>query len=401
MNPSNESQSNTKRTNLDIAFPSSLLIGIALLIAIILIGINGWKLSSFEAEKEKFEQERALWPQLKDELSQLQKEHTRLTNEKNALVILTDQLITNRNKLNEENNIITGNINENKGRLDTLLKDLSFSQAEIKKLIPERNRLNGEVNYLNEESNKITSEINSKKKQLSILQSEISGLEISRDNLKKMLDSINEDKISYERFNRNIETKFSKLIDNFENISNEFTKKLDNFSHVQLILNENSISLNKSVQDISKNSNEFSEIITSVNIALNASKKLNKDLTEATSNINLNNQELKKVIFLLQDMLNKINSDYNVATQSRKTLNNRIIEFNNLFSGIEQTTSSHITIINDIEQRLSQLSKNARDLEAILEGIRGSILPASNDTSRNETATEPQAINPPISHEHR
>lgn len=219
-----------RRSALDAAFPSLVLLGAGLVAAFGLLALLGWKIFALEAEQEEIGRERLLLERDRDafltyggELPQMTERHRRLTVEANELEGRNKALSETAARLEEQcgelerkAGRLTGAVAELEARVQELETNAASERARLEKLRPEQEEARREVALLKAQEAELSKAIAGQQKHEASLTATLEGLERSIAHNRDLLARMTADHEAYTAFERNLEAisrKFEGLLE--------------------------------------------------------------------------------------------------------------------------------------------------------------------------------------------
>ncbi|MDR1658033.1 MAG: hypothetical protein LBT47_10865 [Deltaproteobacteria bacterium] len=191
----------------DTAFPSTMLMGVFLLIVVALISVTGWKVLVIEHEREYIRMQTALlerdknsFKQYSEELPQLEKRYEELTvsvtslegSQKNLQQTI-EKLTQQRQILTEETAQLSGSNAELISRINSLRQELGQAQGELAITSPLVAEAKQELATLQNQEALLRSTVLEQQKQAATLTADIQGLERSSAHAQELLTRLTEE----------------------------------------------------------------------------------------------------------------------------------------------------------------------------------------------------------------
>lgn len=256
-----------KKAALDIAFPSIAVMAVALVAALLLIFICGWKLILLEQEQQEIAQERLVLerdrdsfltygselPQLEDQRQRMVEEIAKLEARQKVLSKTLSELETRRESLNLETNGLSGAVAHLQGQVQALNKELAESQAELRKIRPELAQGKKDLALLRAQENALRESIQTKQKNEATLAAALAGLERSRSQTEEYVKRLNTDK----KFIEEGQKKHDELVAAFENIiaksgalTDEYSMRVEDLNRVKIAFDHGQSTLDADLKSL-------------------------------------------------------------------------------------------------------------------------------------------------------
>lgn len=262
-----DTDSSGKRAALDIAFPSITVMAVALVVALLLIFICGWKLVLLEQEQQEIAQDRLVLerdrdafltygselPQLEDQRRQLLEEMARQEAKQKVLAKTITELETRREALSLETNGLAGAVANLQAQAQALNRELAEGQADLRKTRPELAQGKKELALLRAQENALKESIQNKQKTESTLVAAVAGLERSKAQAEEFVKRLSADKKIFDESQK----KHDELLGMFENIlarsgalTDEYAARMEDLNRIRAALDHGQASLASDIKSL-------------------------------------------------------------------------------------------------------------------------------------------------------
>lgn len=228
---------------LDSSFPSLLLMGTLLAVALGLLAVCGWNIFALDSEREEIARERLLLERDRDafltyggELPQMTERHrilsqevARLEDRKAFLEKKTAELEKKTEESGAKASRLTGAISELQAQTQTLEAELGRQRAEMAKLQPEKAELQKEIAQLKAHDDGLATSIGQRQKQEAALLASLEGLARQKEHARTMLAKIADDREIFGKFETKLErltARFDDILAKSDNLASEYSVKL-------------------------------------------------------------------------------------------------------------------------------------------------------------------------------
>ena len=209
----------------DTAFPSTLLMGLCLILVIVLTGVTGTKVLHLDQEREAIQLDRAVLErdinanrQLREELPQLEEQRnrliiavTQLEATKTGYQQTVDKLTLQHKTLAEESARLSGDNTELTSRINAVRTELGQVQAELSNAKPLAAIAKQEIATLQSQEAAVRISITEKQQQVSTLSADVQGLERRRDHTQDLLVRMAEDQKVLEGVKKSVDFMMAQL----------------------------------------------------------------------------------------------------------------------------------------------------------------------------------------------
>lgn len=270
----------------DTAFPSTVIMGLCLVLVVALLGITGWKVLLLDQEREDIRQQRALlerdinvFKQYGGELPQLEKRHGELTASiaqlegvQNGVQQTVDKLTQQRQTLTEESARLSGDNTEISSRISAVRKELGQAQSELANAKPRAASAKQELAALQSQETALRASIADKQKQFATLTADVQGLERRQAHARDLLARITEDQKTLDGFKKSVDSMATQLqasLAKADTASNEYTRQTANVQTATRNLDAEIAAMHtrlqtmeSSIATLERHSSSFSQLLT-------------------------------------------------------------------------------------------------------------------------------------------
>lgn len=313
------------------------MMGFALVIALALIGICGWKIFTLEAEWQEVDRERLLLerdrdafltygselPQMTERRRVLAEDVARLEDRKKWLEEANSKLESLREDLEGKTSRLTGRVAALETQTQENENELGRIRAELERLKPEKDNLSQEVAALKKSEEGLRIDLASKKKQESALVAKVDVLEANRKHLEELLSRMTADKDTYAGFEKN----FSALLDKFDGILNragatttDYGLRLTEMEKVAARLNNSFAAIDVDRQNFSANLDAFKKDRQNFAGLLKQSGSQNQIIQAQIDTLQAGNKKLVAAMDSIRGLDSKLQSSLTTETAALRKM---------------------------------------------------------------------------------
>jgi hypothetical protein len=386
----------------DTAFPSTLIMGICLIFAIILVGITGWKVLLLDQEQEGVRQQRAIlerdinaFKQYSGDLPQLEKRHGELTasvaqldGAQKGLQQAVDSLTQQRQALADESARLGGDNTELASRINAARKELGQVQGELANALPRTDTAKKELAALQGQEAALRTSISDLQKQAATLSADIQGLERLQAHTQDLLTRMTEDQNILEGFRRSVDSMATQLqasLAKADAASNEYTRQTTNVQTATRNLNAEVVAIQTRSQTmenhiatLQQHGVSFSQILTQSGASAQAAQT-------QIQTLNAENERLAATLEALDRQVQQWTQHSQGSLTKIKEMEENLLPISNFLAGavqsitaqanmlgtqiggVQTSVSSVQSAVDSMERHIQTFAATATDLQS---GIR-------------------------------
>lgn len=244
-----------KKSSLDSAFPSILLMGLCLALAIVCIVICGWKIILLEEEQKEIARERLLLERDRDEfltyggeLPGMRAEHQRLMEDiareretRREITQAIGELEEAQRKLRLDSGVLSGAIATLEGQAASVRERLGADSQELERLGPGLEEARAQAARLAAEEKTLRGSIDAQRKTEAELTAAIAVLERRQASAREMLERVADDKEYFaglqKRFDQQME-KFDGIVAKAGALTGDYEARLEDMARFKATLEQ-------------------------------------------------------------------------------------------------------------------------------------------------------------------
>lgn len=366
---------------LDRAFPSTILMGVALAIALALIAICAWKIFLLETEQEETRRERLLLerdrdafltygsqlPQMTERHRLLNQEVAKLEDRRGFLEKSNEDLEKKNSQLDAQAARLTGAIAELQSQLQGLEATLAKDTAELDKTRPELASLKKEVATLAAQESALAKSIGEKRNQESALAANLEGLERSRQHAQEMLAKITEDREMVSNFEKQFQqlaAKFEAIVSRSDKLTGDYGARLEGMEKFLARMDQGMAMLEADRQALGANLDSFKKDRASYGAFLKQTGDHTRGLQTQVDSLGATNKKFASAMETVQGLETRLRNSLSAGSDAlRKMAQEDAKTRSSLAASAESLAQSLQSIKSQLEQSQAD-SKRVGDLLA-------------------------------------